>query len=99
MANEPAARNLWAPEAVWDPERKEWILFWATTIPGRFPDTEGTGDTGYNHRIYSTTTKDFQSFTPARLWFDPGSTRSIPRWCATASAGSWSSRTSARIRK
>ena len=72
MANEPAARNLWAPEAAWDAERKEWILFWATTISGRFPDTEGTGDTGYNHRIYSTTTKDFQSFTPARLWFDPG---------------------------
>ncbi len=72
MANEPAARNLWAPEAVWDAQHKEWILFWATTIPGRFPDTEGTGDSGYNHRIYSTTTRDFQSFTPARLWFDPG---------------------------
>ena len=72
MANEPAARNLWAPEAIWDPERKEWIVFWATTIPGRFPDTEGTGDSGYNHRIYATTTRDFQSFTPAGLWFDPG---------------------------
>ena len=72
MANEPAARNLWAPEAVWDAQHKEWILFWATTIPGRFPDTEGTGDSGYNHRIYATTTRDFQSFTPARLWFDPG---------------------------
>jgi hypothetical protein len=72
MANEPAARNLWAPEAAWDAEHKEWILFWATTIPGRFPDGEGTGDSGYNHRIYSTATKDFQSFTPARLWFDPG---------------------------
>jgi len=72
MANEPTARNLWAPEAVWDAEHKEWILFWATTIPGRFPDSEGTGDSGYNHRIYSTTTRDFRNFTPARLWFDPG---------------------------
>ena len=72
MENEPQARNLWAPEAVWDDARKEWVIFWASTIPGRFADTEGTGDTGYNHRIYATTTKDWQTFTPARLWFDPG---------------------------
>ncbi len=72
MENEPAARNLWAPEAVWDAAHKEWIVFWASTIPGRFPDTEGTGDTGYNHRIYATTTKDWQTFSPAELWFDPG---------------------------
>jgi len=72
MANEPTALNLWAPEAVWDPARKEWIVFWASTIPGRFPDTEGTGDSGYNHRIYATTTEDFKTFAPAKLWFDPG---------------------------
>src|SRR5712692_10118814 len=72
MAKEPAARNIWAPEAAYDPERKEWIVFWASTIPGRFPDTEGSGDNAYNHRIYATTTKDFESFTPAKLWFDPG---------------------------
>ncbi|MCU1233732.1 MAG: glycosyl hydrolase [Candidatus Solibacter sp.] len=72
MENEPTARNLWAPEAVWDPARSEWIVFWASTIPGRFADTEGTGDTGYNHRIYAATTKDWQTFSPAKLWFDPG---------------------------
>ena len=72
MENEPQARNLWAPEAVYDAAHKTWVIFWASTIPGRFPDTEGTGDTGYNHRIYSTTTKDWQTFTPAKLWFDPG---------------------------
>ena len=72
MQNEPAARNAWAPEAVWDGAKKQWVIFWATTIPGRFRDTEGTGDSGYNHRIYATTTKDWQTFTPAKLWFDPG---------------------------
>ena len=70
--NEPTARNAWAPEAAWDSERKEWVVFWSTTIPGRFPDTEGTGDSGYNHRLYATTTKDWTTFSPARLWFDPG---------------------------
>jgi hypothetical protein len=72
MDDEPAARNAWAPEAVWDPERKEWIVLWSTTIPGRFPTTEAEGDSGYNHRIYSMTTRDWKTFTPARLFFDPG---------------------------
>ena len=72
MENEPQARNLWAPEAVWDAARKEWIIFWASTIPGRFPDTEASGDGGYNHRIYAATTADWRTFSPAKLWFDPG---------------------------
>jgi len=72
FANEPTARNVWAPEAAWDERRKEWVIFWATTIPGRFPDTEGTGDTGYNHRLYSMTTKDWKTFSEPMLWFDPG---------------------------
>lgn len=70
--NEPAARNAWAPEAAWDSGRKEWIVFWSTTIPGRSPDTENTGDSGYNHRFYAITTKDWKTFSPERLWFDPG---------------------------
>jgi hypothetical protein len=72
LEDEPQARNAWAPEAVFDPDRREWIVFWATTIPGRFPDTGSSGDSGYNHRIYAVTTRDWASFAPARLWFDPG---------------------------
>ena len=72
LQNEPTARNAWAPEAVWDNGRKKWTIFWATTIPGRFPDTEQTGDSGYNHRLYSMTTKDWKTFTPAKLFLDPG---------------------------
>ena len=70
--NEPAARNVWAPEAVWDEAARQWVIFWATTIPGRFPDTEKTGDSGYNHRLYAMTTKDWQTFTEPKLWFNPG---------------------------
>lgn len=72
LPNESAARNAWAPEAVWDAAKKEWIVFWSTTIPGRFPDTEGTGDSGYNHRLYAMTTRDWVSFSEPRVWFDPG---------------------------
>jgi hypothetical protein len=72
MDNEPEARNAWAPEAVWDAGGKEWTVFWASTIPGRFAEGDASGDGGYNHRIYATTTKDWQTFSLSRLWFDPG---------------------------
>jgi hypothetical protein len=72
MEKEATARNTWAPEIVYDKKLKQFLIFWSTTIPGRFPDTEKGGDTGYNHRIYSTTTKDFITFTETRLFYDKG---------------------------
>ena len=72
MAHEPTVLNCWAPEIVWDAGREQFLIFWAATIPGRFPETEGAGDEKYNHRIYSTTTKDFVKFKPTRLFYDPG---------------------------
>ena len=72
MEHEPAARNCWAPELIYDPAKRQYVIFWATTIPGRFPETDALGDNGLNHRMYCTTTRDFQTFTPARLFFDPG---------------------------
>jgi hypothetical protein len=72
MEHEPTARNCWAPELDWDAKRQEFVIFWSTTIPGRFPATEGTAEDGYNHRIYATTTRDFETFSPTRLFFDPG---------------------------
>ena len=72
MAHEPTARNCWAPELFHDAARQQFLIFWSTTIPGRFPDTEKAGDNGYNHRIYSTTTKDFETFTPTKLFYDGG---------------------------
>jgi hypothetical protein len=72
MAAEPGARNCWAPEVIWNAAAGHWVVYWSTTIPGRFPDTDRTGDDGYNHRIYAATTTDFEHFTPTRLFFDGG---------------------------
>ncbi len=77
MEHEPAARNCWAPEMVYDDEKAQYLIFWATTIPGRFPQTDGQnskgpGDPGLNHRLYCVTSKDMQTFTPTRLFFDQG---------------------------
>jgi hypothetical protein len=59
----PDARNAWAPEAIWDEAKKEWVIFWASTIGG---------GKDYDHRIYATRTKDWKSFSKSELYFDPG---------------------------
>jgi len=72
MKNEPQARNVWAPEIFYDAIQKQFVIFWASTIPGRFPATDKTGDNGYNHRMYFTVTTDFDRLAPAKLLYDPG---------------------------
>lgn len=72
MAHEPTAMNCWAPEIFYDEANKQYLIFWATTIPGRFPATETSGNNGLNHRIYFTTTKDFVSYSKAALFYDDG---------------------------
>ena len=72
MAHEPTARNCWAPELFYDAAQQRYMIYWATTIPGRFPETESTGDDAYNHRMYYVTTKDFQTFSPTQLLYDQG---------------------------
>ena len=72
MAAEPTARNCWAPEVHYDAASQQYLVFWSTTIPGRFPGTENAAESNYNHRVYLTTTKDFRTFTPTTLFFDPG---------------------------
>ncbi len=75
MEHEPTARNCWAPELLYDDASQQYFIYWATTIPGRFPKTDGqtrnsADDPGYDHRIYFTTTKDFETFAPTRLCYD-----------------------------
>ena len=72
MEHEPDARNCWAPELFYDKDSDRYMIYWATTIPGRFPETDSSGDNGYNHRMYYTTTQDFDSFTPTQLLYEPG---------------------------
>ena len=64
--------NCWAPELYYDGPSKEYWIVWASTIEGKFPETAGTGSREYNHRLYSIRTRDFQTFTPARIFYDPG---------------------------
>lgn len=72
MQHEPQALNCWAPEITYDKKTDLYYIYWATTIPGRFPGTDSTGDASYNHRMYFVSTSDFKTFSPAKLLYDPG---------------------------
>lgn len=72
MEHEETARNCWAPEIFYDDATEQYLIFWSTTIPGRFPKTEKMGDTGYNHRMYYTLTKNFEDFSATKLFYDRG---------------------------
>ena len=72
MEHEPTARNSWAPEMAYDVESGEYIIFWATTIPDRHSDVASSErEKGLNHRMYCTKTKDFKSFSPTEMFFNP----------------------------
>ncbi|WP_257668598.1 glycoside hydrolase family 43 protein [Parapedobacter tibetensis] len=70
MEHEPTTVNVWAPELFYDDEADQFIIIWASTIPGRFE--KGIEDEDNNHRMYYTTTKDFKSFSETKLFLDPG---------------------------
>jgi len=72
MENELGTRNIWAPEIFYERDRNLWLIFWSSTIPGKYPETDQTGDDGYNHRFYCATTKDFRQISASRLLYDPG---------------------------
>lgn len=72
MEHEQEARNCWAPEITYDSTTKMYMIYWATTITGKFTETQTDAEKSYNHRMYYTLTKDFKSFTPAKLLYDPG---------------------------
>lgn len=76
MEHEPTAMNCWAPEILYDKDSGNYLIYWSTTIPGRFPETEHMGDNSeggkLNHRIYCVTTKDFETYTKAKLFYNDG---------------------------
>ncbi len=71
MQMEDSARNCWAPEITFDAKSGEYMIYWATTIAGKYK-TDNAVETGYNHRLYYVTTKDFKTFSKTKLLYDKG---------------------------
>src|SRR5699024_692448 len=70
MEHEPTTVNVWAPELFYDDEKDRYMIVLASTIPHRFPKGQEAEDN--NHRMYYTTTRDFETFSETKLFLDPG---------------------------
>ncbi|QGZ47928.1 1,4-beta-xylanase [Streptomyces sp. QHH-9511] len=64
----PDGRNAWAPEAIWNPETNDYVLYWATNA---------TRNGVLKHRIYSARTTDFRAITTPQVYIDRPGTQSI----------------------
>ncbi len=71
MMQEDSARNCWAPEITYDAKKKQYMIYWATTIKGKYP-ADPTVENGYNHRMYYVLTNDFKTFSKTKLLYDKG---------------------------
>ncbi|HEX5858397.1 MAG TPA: immunoglobulin-like domain-containing protein, partial [Microbacterium sp.] len=70
----PNASMTWAPEAYWDAAAGEYVVYWSSRVyldATRPYDKAGTPNSTYSKVMYATT-RDFVSFSPARVWQDAG---------------------------
>jgi len=70
MDHEPDTYNVWAPEIYYNEKDKLFVICWASTIKGRYSDEPKKLKN--DHRMYYTTTKDFKTFTEAKLLLESG---------------------------
>ena len=71
MQQEDSARNCWAPEITYDHTNRKYMIYWATTIAGKYK-TDSKIESGYNHRLYYVTTTNFKTFSKTKLLYDKG---------------------------
>lgn len=72
MEHEPEARNTWAPEVFYDEKEDLYLIFWSSTVSGKYPETQSEKENSYNHRMYYVTTRDFKEFSKTGLLYEPG---------------------------
>lgn len=66
------AGNTWAPEAYYDEDLGEYLVFWASSLYAD-EDPDHTGDS--YHRMMYATTRDFVTFSEPVIWQDAGMSR------------------------
>jgi len=66
------AGNTWAPEAYYDDALGEYVVFWASSLFGP-DDPNHTG--GFYQTMMYATTRDFVTFSEAKVWQDFGASR------------------------
>ena len=59
----PEAGCTWAPEAIYDRQQDNYLVFWASMV-------QLDGDKEPKQRIYAARTKDFHEFTKAQVYLE-----------------------------
>jgi hypothetical protein len=77
MEKDSLVLNVSGPELHYDGASQKFILLWASTVPGKFPETDNSRDSlpgGYrlNHRIYRKTSSDLVNWSGSEIWYEPG---------------------------
>lgn len=65
MEKVEGTETCWAPELYYDEGTKNYIIVWSSAVPMEGFDKP-------QHRAYYSLTKDFESFTEPKIFFDPG---------------------------
>lgn len=68
----PAAGNTWAPEAYWDDDLNAYLVFWASSL---YAEDDPNHNGNSYHRMLSSVTRDFITFSPPVVWQDAGLSR------------------------
>jgi beta-xylosidase len=73
MSNIPDAHNAWAPEFFYYAPNGTYYLIWSSVVEAAATElARDWENVGQDHRIWHCTTTDFRSFSPAKVFFDPG---------------------------
>ena len=77
LPNDDQPDNVWAPEIHHDPVKNDFFILFASTTPREKNDDDASNNNGkpgsqYDNRVFITRTKDFKSFSDAKLFFDRG---------------------------
>ncbi len=64
--------NTWAPEAYYDDSTGQYVVFWAAS---RFADDDPRHTGSYYQTMMYATTRDFVTFSEAKVWQDFGASR------------------------
>lgn len=63
--------NAWAPEAIWDEETNDYLVYWSSRDLSTGGDKPTTGNTAL--KVYKAHTTDFTSFQDPTVWLDQSS--------------------------
>jgi len=77
MEKDSLVLNVKSPELYFDANGGRFMVYWASTIPGKFKETDKQNDSlpsGYrfNNRIYRKFSDDLRTWGPTELFFEPG---------------------------